>query len=146
MFKILYLVICLIIFSYKDIKSRELPIWWLMITGALIPVMYMCDYQYLGEVIDYKKIVISIIAAIMFILLSVFTSMIGEADGIIIGYVCLLSDIYVAFFSLFISFVMLAVSGGVLVAIKKINIKTALPYIPYLFVAYMLTLVCMKRG
>ena len=130
MFKILYLVICLIIFSYKDIKSRELPIWWLMITGALIPVMYMCDYQYSGEAIDYKKIVISIIAAIMFVLLSVFTSMIGEADGIIIGYVFLLSDVYVTFFAVLISFVMLAVSGGALVALKKINIKTALPYIP----------------
>ncbi len=146
MFKIVYLVICLVIFSYKDIRNRELPVWWLIITGALIPVMYVCDYQYSGEGIDYKKIVISIIAAVMFILLSVFTSMIGEADGIIIGYVCLLSDVYMAFFAVMVSFVMLAVSGGALVLLKKINIKTAVPYIPYLFMAYMLTLVCMKRG
>ena len=113
---------------------------WLILMGAAIPVMYVCDYKASGEIIQYSQIVLSIIIAIIFILLSVFTPLIGEADGIIIGYVCLLSDI--AVFTVLISFIMLAVSGGIWVAAKKMKIKTAVPYIPFLLSAYMLTLFC----
>ena len=90
MFKIIYLIICLAILSYKDIRSRTVPVMWLILMGAVIPVMYVCDYKAGGEIIQYSQIVLSIIIAIIFILLSVFTTLIGEADGIIIGYVCLI--------------------------------------------------------
>lgn len=142
MFKIIYLIICLAILSYKDIRSRTVPVTWLILMGAVIPVMYVCDYKAGGEIIQYSQIVLSIIIAIIFILLSVFTPLIGEADGIIIGYVCLLSDVYIAVFTVLISFIMLAVSGGICVAAKKMKIKTAVPYIPFLLSAYMLTLFC----
>ena len=142
MFKIIYLIICLAILSYKDIRSRTVPVMWLILMGAVIPVMYVCDYKAGGEIIQYSLIVLSIIIAIIFILLSVFTPLIGEADGIIIGYVCLLSDVYIAVFTVLISFIMLAVSGGIWVAAKKMKIKTAVPYIPFLLSAYMLTLFC----
>ena len=66
----------------------------------------------------------------------------AKADGIIIGYVCLLLDVYIAVFTVLISFIMLAVSGGIWVAAKKMKIKTAVPYIPFLLSAYMLTLFC----
>ena len=132
MFKIIYLIICLAILSYKDIRSRTVPVMWLILMGVVIPVMYVCDYKAGGE----------IIIAIIFILLSVFTPLIGEADGIIIGYVCLLSDVYIAVFTVFISFIMLAVSGCIWVAAKKMKIKTAVPYIPFFFLSYMLTLFC----
>ena len=122
MFKIIYLIICLAILSYKDIRSRTVPVMWLILMGAAIPVMYVCDYKSGGEIIQYSQIVLSIIIAIIFILLSVFTPLIGEADGIIIGYVCLLSDVYIA--------------------AKKMKIKTAVPYMPFLLSAYMLTLFC----
>lgn len=57
-------------------------------------------------------------------------------------HVCLLSDVYIAVFTVLISFIMLAVSGGIWVAAKKMKIKTAVPYIPFLLSAYMLTLFC----
>ena len=142
MFKIIYLIICLAILSYKDIRSRTVPVMWLILMGAVIPVMYVCDDKAGGEIIQYSQIVLSIIIAIIFILLSVFTPLIGEADGIIIGYVCLLLDVYIAVFTVLISFIMLAVSGGIWVATKKMKIKTAVPYIPFLLSAYMLTLFC----
>ena len=95
MFKIIYLIICLAILSYKDIRSRTVPVMWLILMGAVIPVMYVCDYKAGGEIIQYSQIVLSIIIAIIFILLSVFTPLIGEADGIIIGYVrCVYSSFY----------------------------------------------------
>lgn len=143
MFKTIYLVICLFILSYKDIRSRTVPVIWLILMGAAIPVVYVCDYKADGGIIQYSHIVISIIIAMIFIFLSVFTSMLGEADGIIIGYVCLLADVYIAVFTVLISFVMLAVSGGIGVLVKKIGIKTAVPYIPFLLLAYMLTLFCL---
>ena len=66
-----------------------------ILRGAVIPVMYVCDYKAGGEIIQYSQIVLSIIIAIIFILLSVFTPLIGEADGIIIGYVgCVYSSFY----------------------------------------------------
>lgn len=142
MFKIIYLIICLAILSYKDIRSRTVPVMWLILMGAVIPVMYVCDYKAGGEIIKYSQIVLSIIIAIIFILLSAFTPLIGEADGIIIGYVCLLLDVYIAVFTVLISFIMLAVSGGIWVAAKKMKIKTAVQYIPFLLSAYMLTLFC----
>lgn len=45
MFKIIYLIICLAILSYKDIRSRTVPVMWLILMGAGIPVMYVCDYK-----------------------------------------------------------------------------------------------------
>ena len=69
MFKIIYLIICLAILSYKDIRSRTVPVTWLILMGAVIPVMYVCDYKAGGEIIQYSQIVLSIIIAIIFILL-----------------------------------------------------------------------------
>lgn len=45
MFKNIYLMICLIFLSYKDIKSRSVPVIWLILIGAGIPVIYVYDYM-----------------------------------------------------------------------------------------------------
>lgn len=141
MFKLIYLIICLLILSYIDVKSRAVPVWWLIVMGAVIPVAYVCDYTVCGERIDYKQLVIAIIIAITFVLLSVLTSMIGEADGIVIGYVCILSNVYIAIAAIIISFVILAASGGVLILLKRARLKSALPYMPFLTSAYVLTII-----
>ena len=52
MFKIIYLIICLAILSYKDIRSRTVPVMWLILMGAGIPIMYVCDYKAGGEIIQ----------------------------------------------------------------------------------------------
>jgi prepilin signal peptidase PulO-like enzyme (type II secretory pathway) len=50
-------------------------------------------------------------------------------------------DVYAAVTAVLISFVLLAVTGGMLMAFKKIKLKTAVPYIPFLLVAYIITLI-----
>lgn len=140
MFKMIYLIICLIILSYKDIKDRVIPVIWLILMGAVIPVVYICDYAICREIINYKQIIIAVIFVIVFMVTAVFTSMIGEADGIVMGYVCLLTDVYAAMTAIFISFVMLAVTGGILMLFKRIKLKTSMPYIPFLLVSCMIAI------
>ena len=139
MFKNIYLMICLILLSHKDIKSRSVPVIWLILIGAGIPVIYVYDYMINGNVPDYIRLIIAAVIMALLVVVSVFTSLIG--DGIIIGYVCFLMDVYAAVTAVLISFVLLAVTGGVLMAFKKIKLKTAVPYIPFLLVAYIITLI-----
>lgn len=129
MFKNIYLMMCLILLSYKDIKSRLVPVIWLILIGAGIPVIYVYDYMINGNVPDYIRLIIAAVIMALLVVVSLFTSLIGEADGIIIGYVCFLMDVYAA------------VTGGMLMAFKKIKLKTAVPYIPFLLVAYIITLI-----
>ncbi len=140
MFKITYLIICLIILSYRDIKYRNVPVIWLVFMGAAIPVMYAGDYFLCGLRTDGIRITISVIVAALFVFISVFTSLIGEADGIIIGYVCMLTDVYEAVMAVFISFVVLAAAGVLLMLLKKLDIKKTIPYVPYLFLSCLFTL------
>ena len=123
MFKNIYLMMCLILLSYKDIKSRLVPVIWLILIGAGIPVIYVYDYMINGNVPDYIRLIIAAVIMALLVVVSLFTSLIGDADGIII------------------SFVLLAVTGGMLMAFKKIKLKTAVPYIPFLLVAYIITLI-----
>lgn len=141
MFKNIYLMMCLILLSYKDIKSRLVPVIWLILIGAGIPVIYVYDYMINGNVPDYIRLIIAAVIMALLVVVSLFTSLIGEADGIIIGYVCFLMDVYAAVTVVLISFVLLAVTGGMLMAFKKIKLKTAVPYIPFLLVAYIITLI-----
>ena len=141
MFKNIYLMMCLILLSYKDIKSRVVPVIRLILIGAGIQVIYVYDYMINGNVPDYIRLIIAAVIMALLVVVSLFTSLIGEADGIIIGYVCFLMDVYAAVTAVLISFVLLAVTGGMLMAFKKIKLKTAVPYIPFLLVAYIITLI-----
>ena len=122
-FKNIYLMMCLILLSYKDIKSRLVPVIWLILIGAGIPVIYVYDYMINGNVPDYIRLIIAAVIMALLVVVSLFTSLIGEADGIIIGYVCFLMDVYAAVTAVLISFVLLAVTGGMLMAFKKIKLK-----------------------
>jgi len=107
MFKNIYLMMCLILLKYKDIKSRLVPVIWLILIGAGNPVIYVYDYMINGNVPDYIRLIIAAVIMALLVVVSLFTSLIGEADGIIIGYVCFLMDVYAAVTAVLISFVLL---------------------------------------
>ena len=92
MFKNIYLMICLILLSYKDIKSRSVPVIWLILIGAGIPVIYVYDYMINGNVPDYIRLIIAAVNKALLDVESLNTSLKGEADGIKKGYVSFLMD------------------------------------------------------
>ena len=124
MFKNIYLMICLILLSYKDIKSRSVPVIWLILIGAGIPVIYVYDYMINGNVPDYIRLIIAAVIMALLVVVSLFTSLIGEADGIIIGYVCFLMDVYAAVTAVLISFVLLAISYSYIFLHRKLLLSS----------------------
>ena len=88
MFKNIYLMICLILLSYKDIKSRSVPVIWLILIGAGIPVIYVYDYMINGNVPDYIRLIIAAVIMALLVVVSLFTSLIGRSEERRVGKEC----------------------------------------------------------
>jgi Flp pilus assembly protein protease CpaA len=93
MFKNIYLMICLIFLSYKDIKSRSVPVIWLILIGAGIPVIYVYDYMINGNVPDYIRLIIAAVIMALLVVVSVFNRRGGRNNNrlCLLSYGCICS-------------------------------------------------------
>lgn len=91
--------------------------------------------------------IFGLIIGIIMILISLYTNeAVGMGDSIIIAIVGFLIGISSLFELLFYSFIVLIPVSILLLAIKKANRKSYIPFIPFLFVGYIILFINHSGG
>lgn len=117
--------------SLRDARTKAIPLWMLFIGG--VPVLLTLVQNGFNP-----DILPAMIPGVLLLLLSVLTDAMGRADGIVLlmcGCVCTGGTIWLL---LCLSLVYIFLYSMILYILKK-DLKKRIPYIPFLFVAYITT-------
>jgi leader peptidase (prepilin peptidase)/N-methyltransferase len=83
-------------------------------------------WQFLGVLVGCGLMLVSLVTK----------QSIGIGDGMILASIGVFIGFWRSLMVLFIAGIMVSVVGGILLAFKKVNLKTSLPFVPFLFLAY----------
>lgn len=127
-------ILILVLESVMDIKSRTIR-WVHMVIFAIGGIAANCILKYQS----IWSISVGVFIGIMVFLFGILSrGAIGSGDGVV--FACL--GIYLGGFQnirlLFYSLIVAAISGGIYVLIKRKSIKSQIPFVPCILVAYVL--------
>lgn len=129
-------ILILILESAMDIRNRTVS-WMHMVIFLIGGIVANCILMYQSI---WSVIAGVVIGAIIFLFGVLSKGSIGCGDGVV--FTCV--GIYLGGFSsirlLFYSLIVAAIAGGLYVLIKKKSIKTQIPFVPCILVAYILML------
>lgn len=130
-FKIVAVFLFLIMNAILDYKYKQIP--WMLSAGfAVIGIIcVLIDspinwWQFLGIIVGIGMILVSICTK----------QAIGLGDGLVLVVIGLFMGVWKALMILFIAGILVAIIGGLMIVLKKGSLKTSLPFIPFLLVAY----------
>jgi leader peptidase (prepilin peptidase)/N-methyltransferase len=135
-FKIIVVVGFLLLNTIWDLKYKKIPyIPCGIVTGiGILCLLFMKPinwWQFLGVLVGCGLILVSLVTK----------QSIGMGDGMILASIGVFIGFWKSLMVLFIAGIMVSVVGGILLALKKVSLKTPLPFVPFLFVAYGVSLI-----
>lgn len=128
--------------SLFDIKFKRLPELWIFlgITAAVI-------VRILYTVLPFSSYIMASFIGLTFIAVSFFTKeKIGYGDGLVILFVGILSGVENLLFVIFQAFFLCAFTGILLLLTQGKKKDLSLPFVPFIFVAFVLLIVFQKYG
>lgn len=124
---ILCIVLCLE--SFLDIKKKQV---WICLPAFMVGVGILCAV--LEKQMSIKELVICAgITTILGVISKVSNEAIGMGDVWVIGSILAVMGLMNGVGILFLSFLLAAVYGGILLAAKKTGKQKTFPFIPFLF-------------
>lgn len=136
------IMLFLFLSSLIDIRKRCFSTTYLLISGFSLSILLLMSVK-----IHPATHIFGLIIGIIMILISLYTNeAVGMGDSIIIAIVGFLIGISSLFELLFYSFIVLIPVSILLLAIKKANRKSYIPFIPFLFVGYIILFINHSGG
>ncbi len=126
------MIILLILAAVHDIKSRKIPVYLLVgigIQSALILILRLICRDGTNPVMTA---LLGILPGLALCLIGWFSKKAGLADGIILCAVGLSENYICSLLILCAGSLLLSVLSMVLLALKKVNRKTQMPFVPFL--------------
>lgn len=126
----------LLFLSVEDIRRKKVPIWALAAALAVSPLFWLFKEE------DVGTFLLGIIPGAVLILISfVSRGGIGLADAAVVIILGINTGLTSVLMTVTISFGLIALfSGGMLIA-GKLRLKSTLPYIPFAFLGYVITVI-----
>lgn len=124
-------VLCMILLleSYIDIKRKQVWIWLPMLAASVEILCIIIEKN-----INIKEFIICMgITAIFWIISKVSNEALGMGDVWIIGSILIVMGVMDGMGILFLSFLLAAVYGAILLVVKKKGKHITFPFVPFLF-------------
>ncbi len=124
--------------SIEDIRKKTVPVIPMMIWGMVGVILHLC-YGRIG----YERMLSGLIPGIVAYVLSIAThEKIGKGDAVLL----IITGIYMGFwgnlFMLWIGMIMAALAGVFAMVIFKKDRDRQMPFVPFLFAGFLITLLC----
>ena len=129
------IILCITLFleSYIDIKKKQV---WICLPMLAMGVGGLCII--LEKKTSIKELIICMgITAIFWVISKVSREALGIGDVWVIGSILIVMGVMKGVGVLFLSFLLAAVYGGILLAIKKRGKHITFPFVPFLFMGTM---------
>ncbi len=131
--KSITLILCLVVCSFYDIRKKAIPVVTILISGAAILLLSMLDKRTsLADSMVGLLLGVSLLA-----LGKVSKGAIGIGDGLIMLLVGWVMGIYGGCVVLFYSLFLACIVSIILMCLKKLTKKDAIPFIPFVLISYL---------
>lgn len=130
--------------AVADIRRMRVPIWLLAVGSAFVTIVSLMEWR-TGES-NMSSLLWSLMPGIALMLVAVATKKAGWADGIVLLFLGLLEGIRICMTSLVISLFAISVISLALLCLKKVGRDCRLPYLPFLWIGYILQAALLSSG
>ncbi len=129
------LLLWLIWMSIYDIKSRRIP-WILLGMGAVLSAI---SCVVIGEKFpsEIGRMLVGLLPGMLLLALSVCTKLVGMADGIVLACLGVSGGFQKVLSTWLLSLFLSGVYSVILLALRKANRRTKIPYMPFLTIAWL---------
>lgn len=126
----------LLMASVLDIRSRRLPVWFLALGAAAALLAAVCRCLLIPA--EWLEVIKGCIPGAVLLLTAVTTKKAGTADGIALICLGMCLDGGSCLLIFMLSLLLISVFSGILLALHRAGRNTTLPYLPFLFAAWLL--------
>jgi prepilin signal peptidase PulO-like enzyme (type II secretory pathway) len=128
--------------SVPDIKKKKIPVWMLIVTASLTILMAVLSViGNTGWLVKLVGMAAGLLPGAALILLGKITGKVGLADGIILSVIGALEGYMGAIAVLAVSCFIMSIPAMILLALKKVRKETAMAFVPYICVGYLIWII-----
>ena len=126
----------LLVLSFYDIRYKRVPVWAVLLGGAV--VVGIGIYRCVCGENESVNFLTGMIPGAVLLLLALGTQKAGWADGVILMFLGSAMGFRQCILATTLSLLLVSVLSAVLLILKKANKKTAIPYVPFLSIGFVL--------
>lgn len=136
MWKVISIALWLGILAFIDIRRRRVPIWLLAVSGMFVTCVSV--YGIWQGSMGGTEILWGILPGFMLLLTAVLSKKAGWADGVVLLLLGMMTGFRECVFSFTLSMLAISVISLVLLMMKRVGKNTKMPYLPFLWVGYLI--------
>lgn len=126
----------LLVLSFYDVRYKRVPVWVVLLGGAAVAGIGI-DTCVCGEN-ELMDLLTGMIPGAVLLLLALGTQKAGWADGVILMFLGSVMGFRQCILAAMLSLLLISVLSAVLLILKKADKGTALPYVPFLSIGFVL--------
>lgn len=138
MIHMVILLLLLSVLAIEDFRHSSIP----MVELAVFYVVCIVIAIWHGNGMEFRLVGIGGLITIGCLMFSTLTGMFGKADAVIIGGICTAEGIIVGIQMFLVAITLMSFYSIVLLLRKKIRMKSEVPFVPFLFLAWMGVVAC----
>lgn len=142
--KFILVALWLGVLAVADIRRMRVPVWLLAVGGVFVTIVSLIEWR-TGER-NASSLLWSLIPGIALMLVAVATKKAGWADGIVLLLLGLFDGFRICIISLVISLFAISAISLALLCLKKVGRDSRLPYLPFLWIGYILQSTMVNSG
>ena len=139
MMKSIAILVYLIVLAFWDAKEKKVPVWILAagtIGGMVCLLVFMCMDRERWQW-ELLSVCLAVTPGVFFLVVAKITGKAGLGDGWALINVGMFENYKTCLFLAGISLMIMAVFALILLVMRKVRSDSAIPFIPFLLLAYM---------
>ena len=126
----------LLVLSFYDVRYKRVPVWVVLLGGAA--AVGIGIYRCVCGENEPVNFLTGMIPGAVLLLLALGTQKAGWADGVILMFLGSVMGFRQCILATMFSLLLISVLSAVLLILKKANKRTAIPYVPFLSIGFVL--------
>lgn len=135
MWKLIFIALWLGVLAGIDLRFKKIPVW-LVATSGII-VTFVSLYEARKDGIQDLQLLWGVIPGVGLMLIALISKKAGWADGVVLMLLGILVGFGACALSFALSMLMISVVSLVLLVLKRVGKNTYLPYLPFLWIGYL---------
>ena len=132
----------LLILGLIDIRKKAVPLY--MLLGLLVIALFIHILRFLkyGREWNIIDVIVSVVFILMLLLAGVAKKMLGMADVVVAFILIIINGPIIAIQTFVTALTMAGCVSMIMLVMKRVNTKTNIAFLPFVFLSYMGVIVC----
>lgn len=135
MWKLIFIALWLGVLAGIDLRYKKIPYWLLAVSGVIVTCVSVHRVCMVG--MQDMQLLWSVLPGVGMLLIALVSKKAGWADGIVLVLLGVMVGFRVCAFSFALSMLIISVVSLVLLMLKRVGKNTKIPYLPFLWIGYL---------